>query len=128
MHRNQHTKSTCRHDQTFTLIELLVVIGVIALIAGMLLPALAKARERGRRATCLNNLAQMGISLKSYSSDMDDWLPPNLYILRDHGMVPEMFVCPSTLTEPAPDLTASAFLRENSSYNLVVYKTAGTGG
>lgn len=115
-------------QQEFTLIELLVVIGVIALIAAMLLPALGKARERGRRAACLNNLAQMAISLKSYSSDMDEWLPPNLFLLRDHGMMPEMFVCPSTLTEPAPNLEPASFLRDNSSYDLVVYKTAGTGG
>ena len=60
----------------FTLIELLVVIAIIAILAALLLPALAMAKERAKRATCQNHLRQLGISFVLYSNDNNDRIPP----------------------------------------------------
>jgi len=64
-----------RFNRGFTLIELLVVIAIIAILAAMLLPSLAKAKEKAKRVQCLNNVHQIYIALHMYAGDFREKLP-----------------------------------------------------
>lgn len=66
---------TVRKKSGFTLIELLVVIAIIAILAAILFPVFAQAREKARQATCISNMKQIGIATIGYSQDHDEVLP-----------------------------------------------------
>lgn len=74
--------------QGFTLIELLVVIAIISIIAAILFPVFARARENARRTTCMSNLKQMGVGVMMYVQDYDETYPPS-YITPAPGPSPD---------------------------------------
>ena len=91
----------------FTLIELLVVIAIIAILAAILMPALGKARDRGRGISCLNNLKQLGTAMNMYLDANKEFFPVSLGVedkssmlwnwalYNDYGASAESFRCPS---------------------------------
>lgn len=105
-----------RKPRSFTLIELLVVVAIIALLISILIPALSKARENGRRAVCMSNLHHIALAFQQYFHDNDDhpplaamlpddpdeanqpdYHPPIMQFLKPYTRADELFRCPSDL-------------------------------
>jgi prepilin-type N-terminal cleavage/methylation domain-containing protein len=129
MQSPQPTNRSSRNLSAFTLIELLVVIAIIAILAAMLLPALAKAKEKAKRITCLNNLRQFAIATTMYAGDNKDKLPTTtgawLWDIDDSvaqsmiasGLKKKTFYCPGTAPRFNDDLNFNN-LSPNSLWNF----------
>jgi prepilin-type N-terminal cleavage/methylation domain-containing protein len=123
----------------FTLIELLVVIAVIAILAGLLLPALGRAKDQGKRVVCVNNLKQIGVSYRAWASDHDSKFPwkidqaegggkPNgtdnakvnlqFSFVSNDLVVPKILLCPSDVLRRDPATNFSTIALTNISYCL----------
>jgi prepilin-type N-terminal cleavage/methylation domain-containing protein len=109
--QNVSSRAECGRRKAFTLIELLVVIAIIAILAALMLPVLAKAREKAIRAQCLNKLHQIEVGLNIYCGQFNDKLPVETgnwamvwdmpvpvadILLKSSGLTKKALYCPGT--------------------------------
>ncbi|MGD0059074.1 MAG: type II secretion system protein [Verrucomicrobiia bacterium] len=117
--------SAGRKAQAFTLIELLVVIAIIGILAAMLLPALNRAREKGRAAVCVSNLRQIMVAIRLYADDHNSQMPPASY---GSGAQNWPKILGSYLPQKGPVVTDSAGANIAAANPVFVCPSAGSAG
>lgn len=104
--------------EAFTLIELLVVIAIIAILAALLMPVLARAKQKGQQAGCISNARQQGLALFMYADDNGDTLPPVALINANGDEVIWSALLNPFLMNPKIHLCPADRISTNSSYGL----------
>jgi len=121
MPKPSHTPRDSRN--AFTLVELLVVIGIIALLVGILLPALNKAREQANTIKCMSNLRQIVMGMVAYSSDNNGYVIPSYNLPQQTGVATNWIAGPNVIMDGwAPILDRDGFVRSAAQdVNTVFY-------
>ena len=112
------------HRKAFTLIELLVVIAIIAILAAILFPVFARARENARRASCQSNLKQIGLGILQYAQDYDERMVP-LYVDANDANASNGFRAWSALAQPYIK-SAQVFACPSNTNNTGTFGNGGT--
>ncbi|HEX8552334.1 MAG TPA: DUF1559 domain-containing protein [Abditibacteriaceae bacterium] len=134
---NYDGRTAIRNKAGFTLIELLVVIAIIAILASILFPVFARARENARRSSCQSNLKQIGLGFAQYGQDYDEKLPAGRVgnngagwagQLQPYVKSEQIFSCPSDDNPSSNYVAPGALLSYGANSNITASRDTGIGG